>query len=137
MKKGRPAAAPEWKQFIRLGEELVAQPDAAAQSRLIVGTIAGLLNCQARLWLARPIYPLPGQPPVEVIPGAEAPQLVYAALAEEKTLCQGDEAVFSGSSCDEEHPAIALAVPLISQNHILGVLLVERPEGTGFQKEEL
>ncbi len=137
MKKGRPAAAPEWKQFMRLGEELVAQPDAAAQSRLIVGTISGLLDCQARLWLARPIYPLPGQPPVEVIPGAEAPQLVYNALAEEKTLCQGSDAVFSGSECSEDHPATALAVPLISQNHVLGVLFVERPAGNGFQKEEL
>ncbi len=137
MKKSRLAGALEWKRFMRLGEELIAQPDAAAQSKLIVDTISRLVECQARLWLARPIYPLPGQPPVEVIPGAEAPQLVYAALAEGKTFCQGDEPVFTASSCEENRPATAIAIPLISQNHTLGVLFVERPPGTGFQKDDL
>src|SRR5512146_2235588 len=137
MKTGRLASASEWKQFMRLGEELIAQPDAASQSRLIAGTVAGLFDCQANLWLARPVYPLPGQPPVAVIPGADAPQLVYTALSEGKTLCQDDEAIFPGTLCSEAHPATSLAVPLISQNHTLGVLLVERPQGKAFQKEEL
>ncbi len=137
MKKERLAGAAEWKLFLRLGEELIVQPDAAAQSRLITGRIARLLKCKARLWLAKPVYPLPGQPPVAVIPGAKAPQLVYSALAEGKILCQDDEAVFSGSQCGADHPARCLAIPLISQKHILGVLFVERPQGDSFTGEEL
>ena len=137
MKALRQANDPQGNQFLTLVEELIAMPDAAAQCRLISEKVASLYSCQARIWLARPSYPLPGQPPVPVIPDASAPQLVNLALAEGEPLCQNGDEVLHGGQCDESHSAAALAVPLVAQKHILGVLLVERPDKPDFQKKEI
>ena len=88
MKSPRLANELDWKQLLRLVEELIAQPDAAAQCRLINQTVASGLSCSARIWLVKPIYPLPGQPTVPLVPDISAPLVVQLALTDRKLLCQ-------------------------------------------------
>jgi sigma-B regulation protein RsbU (phosphoserine phosphatase) len=134
----KPVSKSDWKQFLALVEELIALPDAAAQCELITNAAANLLKCQARIWLAKPSYPLPGQPPVPVIPDPFAPQLVNLALEEGQSLCQNGEDAYVGGECEEGKAIQAFAMPLIAQRHKLGVLLVERPpEKPGFKPKEL
>ncbi|HVP21996.1 MAG TPA: GAF domain-containing protein [Anaerolineaceae bacterium] len=137
MKPHRLSGESEWKQFLRLAEELMSLPDAASQCRLIAGTVAGLFACQSTLWLAKPVYPLPGQPPVPLIPGPGVPDLAQLALNESQILCQEDARVFQGSQLSASNPARSMAIPITSQKIILGVLVVERPEGTHFEKKDL
>ena len=87
----------EWKQFLRLAEELMSLPDAASQCRLISDTVAGLFACQSALWLAKPIYPLPDQPPVPLIPGPGVPELAQHAFNKAQVVCREGARVFRGS----------------------------------------
>ena len=137
MSASRPVSSADWKQFLTLVEELIALPDAAAQCKLISEMAASLLKCQARIWLAKPSYPLPGQPSVPMIPDTFAPQLVNLSLEEGQALCQNGDEVYLGDQCNVSKPIQALAIPLIAQRHTLGVLLVERPEKPGFNKIEI
>ena len=66
-KKIGQAADPEWKQLLRLGEQLEDQPTPAAQCDLIEKAIGQLLSAQVRVWLVSPVYPLPGMPAMENI----------------------------------------------------------------------
>jgi len=77
----RLAAEPEWKQYLRLGEQLLNQPDASAQCRLIEQSLHNLLGCQATVWLAHPFYPLPGQSKTPTLPHPQASELVSAAFS--------------------------------------------------------
>jgi hypothetical protein len=81
---------PEWKHLLSLGEQLLEQPNAAAQCQLILKTIQITLGCQANVWLARPFYPLPGEPAVPILPDAAAPSVVIQALQ------AGQEGCFTG-----------------------------------------
>jgi sigma-B regulation protein RsbU (phosphoserine phosphatase) len=137
MKTPRLSGESEWKLFLRLVEELMSLPDAASQCKLIAGTAAGLFNCQARLWLAKPTYPLPGQPSVPLIAGPGVPELAQHALEEERILCQEGDRVFPGSQVSAKNLARSIAIPIVTQKHILGVLLVERVDGPPFEKNEM
>ena len=48
---------PEWKQFLQLGEAILAQPNAIAQINLIQQTAEKLLGAVVRVWLLPPFYP--------------------------------------------------------------------------------
>ncbi len=137
MKTPRSSGGSDWKQFLRLAEELFAQPDAATQCKLITRTVAGMLSCQARIWLVKPIYPLPGQPPVPLIPDPGAPELAQHALAEGKMLFQEGEQVFAGAKAGEKNPAHTFAMPIAAHKHTLAILYVERPDGLPFNKDEI
>jgi sigma-B regulation protein RsbU (phosphoserine phosphatase) len=116
---------PEWKQFLRLGELLVRQPETQAQCRAIEESICALLGGSARLWLSRPFYPLPGEGEMEFLPSAPAPDLVQRARLEGKLLC-ADDRQYVGNTCVSDHPAWIAAVPLISNSNLLGVLHYQR-----------
>jgi phosphoserine phosphatase RsbU/P len=137
MKSQRQVNEPEWKQLLRLVEELIAQPDAAAQCRLITQAAASGLGCTARIWLVKPTYPLPGQPTVPVIPDISAPPIVQMALTEGRLLCQNEAEGSADNSAKDKVCAQALAVPLIAQSHTLGILLIERPDNPVFVKTDL
>ncbi len=131
---------PEWKRLLGLGEQLLEQPNAAAQCQLISQTIQVALGCQASVWLARPFYPLPGEPELPVLPEARAPGLVLQALQ------SGQEGCFTGQKSsarkkkaskkpDNAYPAVA--VPILNHGNLLGIVYAERPEGLPFMPPEL
>jgi phosphoserine phosphatase RsbU/P len=133
---------PEWKHLLNLGEQLLELPNAAAQCHLITNTIQITLGCQANVWLARPFYPLPGEPDIPILPDAPAPALVLQALQ------SGQEGCFTGQQpvskkkkaakkADHFYPPLAVAVPILNHCNMLGILYVERPEGPAFIESEL
>ena len=79
MQYSRQAVDPEWKQLLRLGEQIIDQPTPAAQTAVIVDTVGQLLSAQVRVWLSSPNYPPPGAPPMETLPDVQATALAHQA----------------------------------------------------------
>jgi hypothetical protein len=90
MKDAGLLTGPDWKQYLNLGEKLLKQPDAAAQSELIADTISDRINGHASVWLAARFYPLPGEPEIETIPNPAAPAIVQTTLTTGTITCQGE-----------------------------------------------
>jgi sigma-B regulation protein RsbU (phosphoserine phosphatase) len=137
MKLASLAGEPEWKRFLRLGEQLRSQVDAAAQCRLITEMVTSLLGCQARMWLAAPYYPLPGQAEVPVLPDASAPEPVQTAWQEKEICCRAQVGLDSSANCSAQNPTRSAAFPLLTDSELLGIMLVERLDGPAFRKEEI
>lgn len=123
-----PTGAESWKLFLDLNEQILDQPDAASQSRLVAHYLREKLQCQAELWFARPYYPLPGQPVLEKLISHAAPEPILQAI-------QKREPVQS----DTDRPASAhhLALPLITQDWVLGVLYLTPPADQPLLPEEV
>ncbi len=111
-----------WKHFLHLGEELLKQPNAQVLCKKFGQTVERELACTARLWLAKPYYPLPGEPEVETLPSPESPLIVQRASTE-------NIMVVDNSDCE-------LALPIITQNYTLGVLHAIRPADHAFNEQE-
>ncbi len=122
-----PPAEPDWKQFLNLGEQLLEPPSAADQTNLISNTISASLGCEARVWLAAPYYPLPGEPEMETLPHAGAPELVQEAFSTQQiTFLRGPAGELTG-----------VAIPLLAQDDLLGVVYAWDPSGPTFQAKEI
>jgi len=80
MTSSRVSREPEWRQLLRLGEELLTSTHAVEQCHLIQSSVERLLHCQADVWLAEPFYPLPGETEVRTLPQAPAPSPVISAF---------------------------------------------------------
>lgn len=132
MKRTRQAADPDWKQLLRLGEQLVSQTNPEAQCNLICETVSSLLNAKVRIWLSRPAYPLPGSPDLEIetLPEAQATPLAHQAFAGSKIVRQED-------SDGEPSGTRSVAVPLITNENLLGVVQLDRPSGPAFSDSEI
>ena len=122
-----PSALPEWKQYLLLGEALLDQPNTTAQCDLIQSTLKQRLQVEARVWLARPFYPLPGEAEPLLVSNTDTPDIVRRAFGDCQTCSQADE----DDSCQ------VVAFPLTTQGSILGILEVRRPQGPCLQAEEL
>lgn len=126
-------AVPEWKQFLHLGEELLKQPNAAAQCKLIGATLKRLLKAHAVVWLTRTNYPLPNEPEVLLLPSADAPEIVRQVFENHRPSCQARD----GQACSPEYQPCCLAFPILTQDNLLGVLEVHRDPESPFTKEEI
>lgn len=126
----------EWKQFLRLGESLLNQPTANAQCEIIVSALQQRLNCKAKIWLARPYYPLPGELEAPTLPDADAPEPVRQTFSTRQMNCLTRGQIKSSLCGEEDHP-FQVAMPLIAQGDLLGVIQVQRPENQPFEKEEV
>jgi len=111
-----------WKHFLHLGEELLKQPNALIMCKKFGQTVEKELACTAQLWLAKPYYPLPGEPEVETLPSANTPLIVQQACSEKKILT-------ASRDCE-------LALPVITQNSTLGVLYASRSVDHAFSAQE-
>ena len=121
------ADQPKWRQLLDLGGQLMAQPTILGQRELIVQTAERLLGGQADLWLAEPphrLYDLAGS---AAVPAELPSEAMRRALETRQTVRTGEV----GSSL-----ASALAVALVAQDTVLGVLQVERPDGPPFSEAE-
>lgn len=120
----------EWQQFLALGEAILKQPYAASQVALIQRSIQERFDAKAKIWLARPYFPLPGEPEVEIL-DENAPLIVQQALEQSVMLCQP-----APVKNEPPRPSSA-AIPLVTQEFVLGMLLVERSPDKPFLPEEL
>src|SRR5512138_3794304 len=135
MRGGKAAARPDWKQYLDLGERLLKQPDAAAQCTLIAEMLHSLLDCEAQVWLAEPLYPLPGEPEPPTLPNTPAPELVMKVYQDHRPACLKPGQA-GGPECASHPKAQTIAFPILSQNLLFGVLLVSRSQGPAFRPAE-
>jgi len=131
-------AGPEWKQFLHLAEELVRQPTADEQCRVIRAIVEEMTRSRVDVWLVHPFYPLPGETnPKKVLPSDHAPDLVQRAFATREPCCPEGSALSGDCGCEEQGPR-QVAFPVITQGFMLAVLSLERGEDTEpFSREDL
>lgn len=132
----QPTSDPGWQQLLRLGETVLKHKDASTQARLIEEHVASQLACQAKVWLAEPYYPLPGQPETETIPQETAPFLVGQAMMTGQ-ICYRNLGDTEGTNCTRMEQPLATTVPLIAQEKLLAVLEVDRSSGPPLRLEEM
>ena len=126
----------EWKQYLRLGERLLDQPSVKMQCSFITDTIKDLLGAEARVWLSEPYFPLPGEQGDSYLPQASVSKLVKNTFDQQLSQFeQGDNTPFIGYN--HKLKPIHLAIPLISQDNMLGVLEVNRKQGHPFDQREI
>ena len=118
----QPADRPGWRQLLNLGKQLVAQPTVVAQRELIVETAARLVGGQADLWLAEPFHRLLGLEEATSFPTEPPSDSMRRALDSGKI---------------EKALTPAVAVPLLAQDTVLGILEVKRPDGPPFSDAEI
>lgn len=121
-----------WQKLLSLGEALLRLPDAASTCEYLNSLVQEELDCQAFLWLVEPFYPLPGERPVSTIPSTPAPLIVHQTYKQKKPF-------FSNNQKVSESPenANSIALPMITQGNLLGVLAVDRPIENPFTVEEI
>lgn len=129
------AAEPEWKQYLRLGEQLLNLPDMAAQCRLIEQSLTNLLGCQAVVWLAQPIFPLPGQTQTLLLPHPDASALVTEAFTRRQPLFRAPQKPITPSKSSRNLRWSAF--PLMARDMLLGIIEASRPTGPAFRPEEI
>jgi sigma-B regulation protein RsbU (phosphoserine phosphatase) len=125
----RPADRPKHRQILRLGEQLIAQPTVDAQKALIVETTARLMQGQADLWLTETLCRLPGSEKLFPFPTEPPSALMRRALDMEQPYLPLKKGV--------ERGAPAVAISLHTEDTILGVLEVRRPNGPPFDDDEV
>lgn len=135
-KNPRSASELDWKQFLRLGEMLLDQPGSAAQCKLIVEYTSQQLEGKAAIWLAEPLYPLPGEPEIQTLPDPSAPPFVQQSFSNRK-ICFQSTGNSENSTAEKDAGPPSLALPLIANEYLLGVLQVERPAGHPFTPKDL
>lgn len=118
-----------WRQFLNLGEDLLGQCGTASICSLLCNRVSSQFNCEAHLYLAEPAYPLPGESPVETIPSKTHPVLVTEVYT--------SRTAKSVSSSKRKNSIYQKAIPLITQETLLAVLLVSRPADRPFDAQEL
>ena len=121
-----PHRVPDWKLFLELGAELLSRETTADQSALIRQFIADHLQADSTIWFAQPAYPLPGESIQQLLPDPKAPALVRSAFSDHSPHTRYRKAE------NKSH----IALPLITQGYLLGVLLVERLGPTPFSTDE-
>ncbi|OJX41252.1 MAG: hypothetical protein BGO78_00440 [Chloroflexi bacterium 44-23] len=127
---------PEWKQYLLFGERLLEQPSIEKQCELISQILKDLFKVNARIWLSTPYFPLPGESESALLPDMEAPILVKQAF--EKQLQQfehGDNSPIT--TFDNPDKPKSVAIPLVSQDNMLGILSVDRLNGSTLKKDEI
>lgn len=125
----QPADWVGWRQLLKLGQQLMAAPAVATQCDLIVATAAHLLKGQADLWLAEAFHQLPGLEALPALRVAPPSELMRSVL---ETRQISHRKVENG-----EVYLPALAVPLLVNEVLLGVLQVERAQAGPFSQSEI
>lgn len=119
----------EWRQLLKLGEQLMAAPTLGAQHELIVAMAARLLRGQADVWLSEVFHRLPGLEDIPSFPTLPPSALMQCALDTRQ--------VSFGDVPGREVPRLAAAAPLMANDALLGVLQIERPGGPAFSEPEI
>ena len=126
----------DWKEYLLIGEELLNQTSAASQCRLILEKIKNSLQVEAQIWLAKPFYPLPGEEEVILLlPDDPAPEIVLQASSSKEILSNHLTTSFLAQETSKDGLG-AIAVPMKTQNHLLGILYAEKM-GEDFSQSEI
>ncbi|MDO9087750.1 MAG: GAF domain-containing protein [Anaerolineaceae bacterium] len=129
-------AISEWKQYLQLGERLLEQPSVDKQCSFISETIRNLLGAEATVWLSEPYFPLPGDQDNNILPDASVSEIVRKTFDQQLiNFNQGNNSPFIGLNLTSK--PTHLAIPMISQDNMLGILEVKRLNGHSFDHREM
>jgi GAF domain-containing protein len=120
-----------WNDFLLLSENLIKQPDSLSLSQYFAAQLQENLDCQAELWLVEPFYPLPGEPPVKTLPTNSAPVVVENCFNSKKADYTNN---FKRTSLNFP---VEVAIPVLAQNSLIGILHAVRPAGNFFSQDEI
>lgn len=123
--------ASSWQEYLNLGEELLRLPDTHSVAQKIQNTVNFKLRCTTKLWLCEPFYPLPGEPPVDIIPSARIPSIVELAYQSKKQITNPE------SNPLEQLPIFEIALPITTRDNTLGILHAKRSPNAPFTPEEI
>lgn len=132
MESAHYATSNNWQKLLSLGEELLKLPDAASLCEYVNTSVKQELDCQAFLWLAEPFYPLPGERPVLTIPSHPVPLIVEKAYQRKKPIFSRHQKITTSQKDPD-----AIALPVVTQENLLGILEVERAENQPFTTTEI
>ncbi len=129
-------AAPEWKQLIQLGEQLVVQSTPAGQCQILCETVIEMFTVEAQIWLAAGAYLFPGetQRPLPLLP--QSPPLAQKAAQERRILGVGPSGKMARPLSPRSRP-VSVAFPLQENGTLIGVLQVKRSVDHPFSKHIL
>lgn len=126
----------EWKLYLELGEQLLDQPSVEMQCSFITKTIKNILEAEAQVWLSQPYFPLPGSHGKNFLPDAKVTKLVKMTFEQQLiNFDQGDNSPYIGQNSKSK--PYHLALPLISQDNMLGILEVKRNQSHPFEEKEI
>lgn len=123
MEDSSPRIQPDWQLFLQLGEQLLTQESALEQGNLIARFIFDHLGAAVKIYYARPAYPQPGEPDLPLLPDGSVSPIVLKAQKKRQP-------VISRSK-------MQMALPLIAQDILLGILVVDARPGQPFSPEEI
>lgn len=127
MKSGQPVETDaRWRGLLALGEQLLAKPSILNQYNLIIQQVGQLLQARVELVLCEDYYHLPGEDPVQIISTRKPSRLTLKALTSR---------LVQISPVGDSSP-VNLALPLQTQNTLLGVIQVKRSNTQPFSPED-
>ena len=129
-------AIPEWKQYLLLGERLLDQPSVEKQCSLIQDIIRNLIGADSKVWLSSPYFPLPGENEHPVLPQVSSTQIVGEAFKNQLLVFENGENQ-PKIAFDSHLKPRKIAIPLVSQDNMLGILEVSRLNGNFFDQHEI
>jgi len=136
MPVSRELANAGWKQLLNLGEKLLSIPTACQQTDFIEEYIRKTFNCQVKFWLAEPLYPLPGDAPMETIPSTQAEDIVQQCFDTQDILYRAEKDS-KPLPPEENLQPNAIAIPIQRQSNLIGVLHLQKPASSHFTSEEI
>ncbi len=96
--------------------------DTPSLLNVILNKVREYVPCAAHVWLVEPFFPLPGENHIPTIPSTTPPPAVQQAYQNRAIYCSPSKTA-SLDDCDPE-TSHQIALPLITQEAMLGVLLV-------------
>ncbi|MEW6503121.1 MAG: GAF domain-containing protein [Chloroflexota bacterium] len=125
---------PDWKEFLRFGETLLSQADVTSQCEAICRWVENKLAVSADLWLAKPLYPLPGVNYPKILPAENPLPLLQECFEKRKLVLQRHKI---SSSPEDKQFTHQIAIPLLTQDNLLGILHVWRTNHEPFRPQEI
>jgi len=114
-----------WRELLELGERLLAQPTLATQRDVILDTAERLVGGQGDLWLSDSLCRLQSQIGSLQLTPAPPTELMLQALESQQP------------SASPGGGGPAIAVPLLVNSTVIGVLQIDRPASVPFDDDEI
>jgi serine phosphatase RsbU (regulator of sigma subunit)/putative methionine-R-sulfoxide reductase with GAF domain len=122
--------------FLDLGEKINDQPSILAQREIIQKTVAKLLRCQVDVWFSKHIYHLPGTHDLRPFPKYPQTPLSVEALETRTAQVENASGEIKLYRRNNAHCA-AIAIPMITQGVLTGILEARRDPGGEFDSEDI
>ena len=128
---------PEWQHFLYIGEQLLKQAKPADQCEILQTSIENRICCwKVDVWLSSAFYPLPGSSSNLKLSNQSQSPLVQSVIEKRHILLKSDN-VFSIDDWDGQRPFESAAVPIISQDSLLGVIEVQNAADVPLSRQDL